>query len=283
MIEGIRQAELHGAELVLADRDIEITLKRVWGNLSFWNKLKMAFHLVGSIFVGEDIDGDFIEEMKKEDQLESLLKDFARSFPDIKRYLIDERDIYLAQKIRHAPGEKVVAVVGAAHVGGIGKYIDRDIPLGDIRTLPPPSSMPTVVKWSIPALIIALLAAGFFKSGSEHSLGSIYIWFLVNGTLSAVGAALALGHPLTILSSFVAAPLTSLNPMIAAGWVGGLVQAKVHKPTVADFENLPQAIVTVKGFWTNPVCRILLVVILANLGSTLGTFISGSWIAMRVL
>ena len=105
---------------------------------------------------------------------------------------------------------------------------------------------------------------------------------LVNGTLSAMGAAVALGHPLTILASFVGAPLTSLNPMIAAGWVAGLVQAGVKKPTVADLEELPSAILTVKGFWMNPVSRILLVVVLANLGSALGTFIAGSWIAVRV-
>ena len=135
----------------------------------------------------------------------------------------------------------------------------------------------------IPALIIGLIIFGFFKGGAEHSLQSITIWILVNGVLPALGAALALGHPLTILSAFLAAPLTSLNPMIAAGWVSGLVQAVVKKPTVEDLENLPEAITTVKGFWLNPVVRILLVVALSNLGSTLGTLIGGSWIAGRSL
>ncbi|MCD6152079.1 MAG: TraB family protein, partial [Deltaproteobacteria bacterium] len=97
-----------------------------------------------------------------------------------------------------------------------------------------------------------------------------------------LGAALALGHPLTILSSILAAPLTSLNPLVAAGWVSGMVQAYVKKPTVADLEDLPNAISSVKGFWLNPACRVLLVVVLANLGSSIGTFISGSWIAARM-
>ena len=123
--------------------------------------------------------------------------------------------------------------------------------------------------------------AGFLKGGTEHSLQSIYIWLLVNGTLSALGSAIALAHPLTIIASFLAAPLTSLNPLIAAGWVAGLVQACVRKPIVADFEGLPEAIKTVKGFWTNPVTKILLVVALANLGSVLGTWIAGAWIAAR--
>jgi len=148
--------------------------------------------------------------------------------------------------------------------------------------VPPKSIVPSILKWVIPTLIVALLIAGFFKGGAERSIESIYIWILVNGILSAVGAAVALAHPLTILASFIGAPLTSLNPMIAAGWVAGLVQAGVKKPTVADLEDLPNAISTVRGFWLNPVSRILLVVVLVNVGSSLGTFIAGSWIAMRV-
>ena len=112
---------------------------------------------------------------------------------------------------------------------------------------------------------------------------SIYIWFLINGSLAAIGAALALGHPLTVISAFLAAPLTSLNPMIAAGWVSGLVQALVKKPTVKDLEELPEAITSVKGFWLNPVSRILLVVVFSNLGSVIGTFVAGSWIAARLI
>ncbi len=148
--------------------------------------------------------------------------------------------------------------------------------------VPSKSIVPAVIGWSIPALIVAFIVYGFFKGGAQHSLGSIYIWIIVNGAFSAIGAALAFAHPLTIISSFFAAPLTSLNPMIAAGWVSGLVQAIVKKPTVQDMEDLPNAISTVKGFWMNPVSRILLVVALANLGSGLGTFIAGGWIAGRV-
>ena len=124
---------------------------------------------------------------------------------------------------------------------------------------------------------------GFYTGGVDHTVESIYIWILVNGILAALGAAVALAHPLTILACFVGAPITSLNPMIAAGWVGGLVQAWVHKPTVADLENLPESIATLKGFWMNPACKVLLVVVLANIGSSLGTFISGGWIFARAM
>ena len=282
MVEGIKQAEKTGAQLVLADRDIEITLKRVWRNLNFLNKLKMASHILASLFVGEKIDESLIEKIKEQDQFETILETFSQSFPEVKKRLIDERDIYLAQKIRNAPGTTVVAVVGAGHVPGIQNHIHKNEPIAPLIEVPPKSIIPAILKWAIPALIITLLVAGFFKGGKQHSVESIYIWILVNGILSGLGAAIALAHPITILATFVAAPITSLNPMIAAGWVSGLVQVWVKKPTVSDLEDLPNAISTVKGFWMNPVSKILLVVVLANLGSSLGTFISGSWIAARL-
>ncbi len=281
MVEGVRQAERLGAVLVLADRDIDVTLKRVWGHLNFWNRLKLMFHLLAGLFIGADIDGDAIEELKDRDQLENVLKSFSEAFPEIKHRLLDERDLYLAQKIREAPGQTIAAVVGAAHVPGIEREIGESHQLEPLTQVPPKSPVGAALKWIIPGIIVALLFAGFVRDGTQHSMESIRIWFLVNGTLSALGAALALAHPLAILSAFLGAPLTSLNPLIAAGWVAGLVQAWVKKPTVQDLEQLPNAVVSVKGFWMNPVSRILLVVVLANVGSSLGTFIAGVWIARR--
>jgi len=281
MLEAIKLADETDIQLVLADRDVEITLKRVWGYLSFWNKLKLMIHLTASIFSREEIDTSTIETLKQKDQLESVLNEFTEKFPEIKRRLIDERDVYLAQKIRRAPGKKIVAVVGAGHVNGIKKHIGKDESLDELVRIPPKSIWPTITKWAIPAAIIVLITYGFFKEGAAHSVENIYIWILVNGILSAAGAAAALAHPLTILSAFLGAPLTSLNPTIAAGWVAGIVQAWIKKPTVTDFEDLPNAISTFKGFWTNPVTKILLIVALANLGSVLGTYIAGIWIAAR--
>jgi len=281
MLEAIKLADATDTQLVLADRDVEITLKRVWGYLSFWNKLKLMIHLTVSIFSKEEIDTNTVETLKEKDQLESVLTEFTKKFPEIKKRLIDERDVYLAQKIRTSPGRSIVAVVGAGHVNGIKKHIDKDEPLDELVRIPPKSIWPTIIKWAVPAAIIAVITYGFFKEGAAHSVENIYIWILVNGILSAAGAAAALAHPLTILSAFLGAPLTSLNPTIAAGWVAGIVQAWIKKPTVTDFENLPNAISTFKGFWTNPVTKILLIVALANLGSVFGTYIAGIWITAR--
>jgi pheromone shutdown-related protein TraB len=283
MLEGIQQCERVGASLVLADRALDITLKRVWASVSLWSKIKMMVHLAAGIFVAEDIDAQLVEEMKNRDQLESILGSFADAFPEIKRRLIDERDVVLAGNIRGAPGTKIVAVVGAGHVPGIIEALDNHASAEHFFELPPRSRLGSVLKWVLPVFITGLLVCGFYTGGVDHTVDSIYIWILVNGILAALGAAVALAHPLTILACFVGAPITSLNPMIAAGWVGGLVQAWVHKPTVADLENLPESIATFKGFWMNPACRVLLVVVLANIGSSLGTFISGGWIFARAM
>lgn len=282
MLEGSRLAEQTGATLVLADRDIDITLKRVWGYLGFWTKLKLAMQLLMSMLFSENIDADMIEQIKKQDQLEAIMAEFAQRFPEIKRRLIDERDTFLAQKIRTAPGQTVVAVVGAGHVEGIQKQIHQDQSLDELMTLPPKSIWPKIVGWGIPLLIVALLAWGFTK-GLTNGIENVYIWILVTGTFSAVGAALALAHPLTILAAFLAAPVTTIHPLLAAGWVAGIVQAFVKRPRVSDLENLPEAIGSFKGFWTNPVTRILLIIMLCNIGASIGVAIGVPWIAARLV
>lgn len=282
MFEGIRLAEETEATLVLADRDVQITLKRVWGFLGFWKKIQLLTQFLSSIFMDEDLDETLIEDMKNADQLTAIMGEFAKKFPEIKRRLIDERDIYLAQKIRQAPGANVVAVVGAGHVVGMQEHFGHDMDLAPLEELPTPSRWSGLWTWLLPGLFGLLLVAGFFHGGAHASMNAVSIWVLMTGLGAALGSALALGHPLTILASFLAAPITTLHPLIAAGWVAGLVQAWIKKPTVLDLENLPKSVMSIKGFWVNPVSRILLVVIFANLGATIGVFVSGSWIAVRI-
>ncbi|MBC7355552.1 MAG: TraB/GumN family protein [Desulfomicrobiaceae bacterium] len=283
MLAAVELARTHGAQLVLADRDVQVTLKRVWGGMGWWTKMRFFGQLLWSIFDDEEVDTASVERLKESDALTAAMAELAEGFPEIKARLIDERDRYLAEKIRQASGERIVAVVGAGHVPGIVRHIEEPCDLAPLEKVPSPSPWGRVVAWLIPALIVALVVLGFFRGGAALTGEAVLIWFGVHGTLSALGAAVALGHPLAVLSALVASPFTSLNPMIAAGWVAGLVQAWARKPTVADLEALPQSILTVRGFWTNPVSRILLVVVFANIGSSLGTFISGGWIFAKVL
>ncbi len=282
MIEAINLSEKNGHFLVLADREVDITLKRVWASLNLWNKLKMLSHVLASMLFAEKIDEKTIEEIKNRDQIETILEDFSKSFPQVKKHLIDERDTYLAEKIKKSAGKTVVAVIGAGHVRGIVEKIYRDEPIANLMEIPRRSIIPTILKWGIPTIIAVLIIYGFVKGGAGQGIESLYIWILINSFFAAAGAVVALAHPVTVFSAFLCAPITSLNPMIAAGWAAGLVQAWIKKPTVADFENLSSDITTLKGFWMNPVIKILLVVAFCNLGSSIGTFLAGSIIASKV-
>ena len=274
MIQAIETGEAVGAKIHLADRDIRITLSRTWRTMGLWSKFKLFFQLILSIGEVDEISEEDIEKIKQEDVLETLLADVGKSLPVVKDILIDERDRYLAHKIRTAPGNKIVAVVGAGHVPGIKKYWNADIDMKTLDHLPPKGKTFGILKWIIPAAILVLLFSGFFYGGVNTGKDMIKWWILANGLLAGLGALLAFAHPFTILSSVLAAPLTSLNPMIAAGWVSGLVEAFSRKPKVKDIENLPEDILSIRGFWKNKVTRILLVVVFTNLGSALGTFVA---------
>jgi len=274
MIQAIDAADEIGANVELADRDIRITLLRTWRTMSFWGKLKLLFQLLMSLGDVDEIEEEDIEKMKQEDILESLLAEVGKSLPRLKDILIDERDLYLTEKIRSAPGDKIVAVVGAGHVSGIKDHWEEPIDLNKLEALPPPSGVGKVLKWILPTGILGLLVYGFFSGGVQTGSNMLGWWILANGLLAGIGALIALGHPLTIMSSVLAAPLTSLNPMIAAGWVSGLVEAVSRKPKVKDFETLSEDISSVKGFWKNKVTRILLVVVFTNLGSMIGTAVA---------
>ena len=274
MLQAIDTAEALGADIHLADRDIRVTLSRTWRLMGIWNKIKLLFSMIMSVGEIEDITEEDIEKMKQADVLESLLSEVGKSMPILRSILIDERDQYLSQKIKTAPGKKIVAVVGAGHVPGIKKHWTDDIDTEELEKLPPKRKATGIIKWLIPLGILGLLIYGFYRGGSSAGTHMITWWIVANGLLAGLGAAIALAHPLTILSSVLAAPLTSLNPMIAAGWVSGLVEAFSRKPKVKDLESLSEDILSARGFWRNKVTRILLVVVFTNLGSSIGTFVA---------
>ena len=135
-----------------------------------------------------------------------------------------------------------------------------------------------MIPWLIPGIVIALFIGGFFFGNRDQLADAATAWVLANGLFSALGALLALGHPLTILSAFVAAPITSLNPTIGAGFVTGLVQTFVAAPTVGDMERVGDDLMTVKGWWQNRLARVLLVFLFSSIGSSIGTFVALGWL-----
>lgn len=275
MIQGIESAKEIGSELVLADRDIQITFSRIWGNIGLKGKVLLLTQVMMSIFSNETISEEELEQMKSQDTINAMLHELTETFPMLKKPLIDERDQYLSQKIKNAPGKKVVAILGAAHVPGITEQIYKKNDINQLVEKPAKSKAPKIIGWSIPILILGIIAYTFFANpvaGWQQATS----WILWNGSLAAIGATVALAHPLAIITAFVAAPFTSLNPFLAAGFFAGFVQALVKKPQVTDFETLSQDVFHVKGFWNNKVTRVLLVIVLANVGSSLGTFVGGA-------
>ncbi len=274
MVEGIKQSEILNVPLVLADRPIKLTFSRIWNNLGLFEKSKLLVSIISSIFDDEELSEEDLASLKQADALESALNEVGKEFPVVKKILVDERDQYLSSKIKNAPGKKVVAIVGAAHAKGIINNLNNDIDTASLEVVNKKKGIGNIIKWAIPILIIAMIVYTLITN-KDVGLSQIKSWILWNGTLSALGTLLALGHPLSIITAFIMAPITSLNPLLAAGWFAGLVEALIRKPKVKDFEDIAQDTSTFKGFWKNRVTRILLVVVFANVFSSIGTIISG--------
>ncbi|MGD9162737.1 MAG: TraB/GumN family protein [Desulfobacteraceae bacterium] len=274
MAQAIRSAKEADSKIHLADRDIRTTLSRAWKSITLWEKVKLMAQFVASSFGADEISEEEVEELKNKDMLETLLTEIGESQPQLKKILIDERDQYLTEKIRTAPCEKIVAVVGAGHVPGIKAGWNSDIDMEELEKQPPKGNLGSTLKWGIPILIVVLIIAGFYIFGIEAAKEMVKTWVIANMLCAGVGAALAFAHPVTIITAAVASPITSLNPMIGAGFVAGAVQIFISKPKVRDFESLPDDITSIKGFWKNKITKILLVVAFTNLGSSAGAIYS---------
>ncbi len=274
----IEEAESIDAELVLADRDIQITFRRIWRNTSFLGKLRLLWTLGNGFFDDEDVPEQQLEELKQEDTLAAMLGEFAEKLPQIKGPLIDERDQYLMSSIEDAPGKTIVAVVGAAHVPGMLENRNASIDREQLNVVPPPGRVGKTIKWVIPALILAAFSYGYFKHSGEGLREMILAWMLPNSIMAALLAMVGGARFLSILTAFVASPITSLNPTIAAGMVVGLVEAWLRRPTVEDCQRLREDAQTLRGFYRNRFTRVLLVSALASIGSAVGAWIGATWV-----
>jgi pheromone shutdown-related protein TraB len=275
--EAVLCAEQNNIPVELIDRDIQITLKRAWRKTSFWKKSVLISSLFASLFDKTEINEEELARIRQQDVLSEMLKEMAKELPVIKEVLIDERDAYLAQKIRTAPGSKIVAVIGKGHQAGIVDILTNDEPvdLAPITAIPPAAPWGKMIGWGIPSLIVGMiLYIGFTKGVAIMGDNALY-WILANGIPSGIGAALALAHPLTILAAFLSAPFTSLTPVIGAGYVTAFVQAWVMPPRVNELQSVAEDISHIKKWWSNRLLRIFLAFIGPGLGSFLGTWLGG--------
>ena len=280
MLAAMQVAQELGIPTSFVDREIHTTLRRAWAKARLWGKMKMLAALLGSVFSREKLPQEEIEALKEKGALEGMMNELAAYLPAAKEVLIDERDQYLAAKSYETEGSRILVVVGAGHVPGIARWLTaihegvEKPDLARIDTVPPPGVLRKAVPWVIPAVVAGLIAWGFVRAGWDGGLQMLLRWFLVNGTLSGIGAIIALAHPLNIVISFLAAPFTSMNPTIGVGFVSGLLEAVLRKPRVVDFERLQDDITSFRGFYRNRITRILLVFFFTTLGSAIGTFVA---------
>ncbi|QGM21586.1 TraB family protein [Spiribacter sp. 2438] len=290
-VEGARGRHL---PVWLVDREIGTTLKRVYRSVPWWQRYSIFTGLIASLLSRQKVTAEDIERLKEGDILESTFNEFAAESRAMYRPLIEERDEYMAARLLEesdeataGPPRRVLVVVGAGHLNGLEAHLREGIddPVETrqaLEEMPPPSRWPRLIPWAVVAVILTGFAIGFSRS-PQLGFQLVGDWVLINGTLCALGVALARAHPLTIAGSFVAAPLTSLNPTVGAGMVAGAIEVMMRRPRVADFRELRDAVAHWSGWWHNRVARTLLVFLFAGIGSGIGTYLAGFRILGRLV
>lgn len=278
LLAGARKAEEVGAELLLVDREIQTTLRRTWANVGFFKKMELLTAVVGATFTSEKVSAETIEHLKGRAQLSEMLAEFAKHLPEVKEPLIDERDRYMMAKIADAPGDTVVAVVGAAHVPGMQAHFGQPTDIAELDVQPKPKRWVSLLKWVIPTLILAAFAFGWSRHEGQTLEQMLYAWILPNSIAAAALTLLAGGKLISVVTAFVASPITSLNPAIGAGMVVGLVEAWLRRPTVEDAQRINEDVQSFRGFFRNAFTRVLVVAVAATIGSALGAWIGAAWV-----
>ena len=282
MLAGVKKAEEVGAELALIDRDIHVTLKRTWANVGFWRRIQLMGAITEGLVSKAEVNAEDIEKLKEKTELSEMMSQFAEVLPEVQQPLIDERDKYLMSGIQAAPGDTIVAVVGAGHVEGMTRYFNQPINREELEVIPEPTAVAKALKWVIPCLILAAFSVGYFKHQGESLENMIEAWVLPNSILAALFTTIALAKPLSILAAFIASPITSLNPLLPAGVVVGLVEAWLRKPTVEDAEKINDDVQNLQGIYRNAFTRVLLVAVMATFGSAAGAWVGIGWLVKIV-
>ena len=287
MKEAVAWAAKNDLPLTLMDRDIGITLRRLYSGVAWWRRMMLVNSLIYSLFSRQKISPAHVEEMKNSDVLTGMFQEMQEIDPCLHEVLISERDRYMSANIfscvRRTKPARLLAVVGAGHLSGLidrlRSYLADDTldPRADVEYLdrvPPHSKWPKFIPWIVVGVILVGFVAGFSQSAASGR-GLVLDWILINGGLAALGAALAGAHPLTVLTAFVAAPFTSINPAVGAGMVAAAAELYLRKPLVEDFKNLRQATTGWRGWWRNRIARTLLVFLFTSVGSAIGTYVGG--------
>ena len=275
--EAVDVANKKNIPIVLADRDIKITLKRTWACTPWYRKFSLLGGLFASIFDKTEISEEELQKIKEKDALNSMMQEFGNTFPEVKQVLIDERDQFLASKIKNAQGDKVVAVIGAGHMRGIASIIeeDKELPSEEsISVIPKGTVIWKILGWSITLAIIASIVLVGYFAGIEKAGQLSLQWVMFTGGGAMLGAIIAGGHPLTILVALVMAPFTGLTPLIGVGFFTALTQVYVRPPRVSEMETLTDDIWQVRRWWKNRVTRVILCFLCPGIPAIIGKILA---------
>lgn len=274
LLEAVDVSEELKIEYSLVDRNINDTLKRVREELGFWSKMKLFSSLLAYPFAPqEEFD---VEELKEQDIISAMVKELEDEFPALKKVFLDERNEYMAEKILEEDFENGVAVVGAAHVEGLIEDLENNAEYNE-EPGKDHISWFKVINYALPVAIIGMLGYSFLYMDFETGAMALTTWVLLNGILSMIGAIIAKANPITWIASFFAAPLTSLYPVIGAGFVAAYVEGRLHPPSVEEMENITE-LNSYSQLWENQIGRILLTFVFVSIGSALATFLSAGLI-----
>lgn len=273
MKQAIASASELGVPVRYIDRDVQITFKRIWGNLGFFKKAQMLTQLIFSTFTDESVSESSIEDLKQSDLLYEAVKELDDKLPEISLSLLHERNYFMAEKLKALPYTNIVAVVGAAHTEGIIEAMNHDYSIKDLNTIPEKKKF-NITGWIIPIVLVGLLTVLTLQN-PEMGYNQLITWFLLSAGSATLGALLIGAHPLTVLTTLISAPIGTLSPFLAVGFFAGLMEAYQRPPRVSDFENLQNDASQFKKWFQNKVLRILLVFIVTTLLSSIGTFIAG--------
>lgn len=293
MKAAMREADQRGLPLWLVDREIGTTLNHAYRGVRFRDRIGIIGGLIASVFSRDDIDEAEIEKLKQGDILEGAFGEFARGSKPLYDALIGERDRFMAARLReesaqHPEAKRVLVVIGAGHLAGIERELgaQREPPHTVLQPLDTKLPAPKWPKYLAVGVMLAIFVAIGFLFYRNATMGwhALRDWVIYTAVLSALGAAVAGGHPLSVLTAAVMGPLKPLRPPgLSSGVFAGMAEVWLRKPRVADFQSLRKDLLHVSGWWRNRVARTLLVFMLTNLGTILGEYLAGIRIFSRLL
>jgi pheromone shutdown-related protein TraB len=274
----VLDARERNLSLELIDRDVGLTFKRAMQRLGWWGRAKVSVGLMASLFGNEEVSDEQIEGLKEGDMLEASFSEFAADSPALYDTVISERDVYMAARLREirtqGSGREVLAVVGAGHLQGLARHLREDTESPEsIRTALEFVQKKSKVPWFKIALTCLLVG------GTEL----LKQWVMFTSSLAALGCLIAGGHPLSILTAALLAPLKPFRMGVPTGTFSALVEARIRKPTYADFLELRDDVQTLRGWYRNRVSRTLLNFLLTNFGSMAGIWIGGARIFGKLM